>query len=127
MRTEIEERAGKLRVAILRKQPDVIRQVIGDCPALVADYIPGDAECTWMNKAAASRTHEGTIEVMAALLSLGFSPNALRLPEKSSALSTAIGFDNYDLAKFLLEHGADPNLGQPLISAINCDDRKLAM
>ena len=54
MRTEIEEYAGKMRVAIFHKQPDVIRQVVAACPALVADYMPGDAECTWMNEAASS-------------------------------------------------------------------------
>lgn len=96
---------------------DLIRTMCHDHPWLVANY-QWDGESTWIGVAA----REGRVEVMAALLDLGFDINALSLPERCTALGTAIGFKHWDLVRFMLDRGADPNLDRTTIRALNIKD-----
>ncbi len=43
----------------------------------------------------------------------------------STPLELSIRSPNIQIAKLLLKRGADPNIGRPLISALNCDDKSL--
>ena len=114
----------QLLYAIEDGESATVRSLCSMNPWLVTDYL-WLGEATWLNTAA----KKGRIEMMATLLDLGFNIDALRLPEKSTALSTSIDFKHVDLALFLLSRGANPNLGRPLIGTIKCDivDRRLEL
>lgn len=58
-------------------------------------------------------------KLIEAMLDAGFDINILRLPERSTPLSTAIGFDQDEVVELLLRRGADVSIGRPLIGALN--------
>src|SRR6185295_13180833 len=69
---------------------------------------------------------QGYTESVAALLDGGVSVDALTAGDKSSPLLIATINGHFDLAKMLLERGANPNLASengatPLYGAINCE------
>jgi uncharacterized protein len=69
---------------------------------------------------------QGYTESVTALLDNGVSVDALTTGDKSSPLLIATINGHFDLAKMLLERGADPNLASengatPLYGAINCE------
>jgi hypothetical protein len=69
----------------------------------------------WLLRAAT----KGFVPIISAMLDAGFNINALSLPEKSTALSIAIGFDQDEVVELLLRRGADVSIGRPLIGALN--------
>jgi len=95
--------------------------------ALVATVGPGKAGGRLLGYAAAS----GDIPRLRALLDKGVAVDATNAAgtTESSALVEAVRLHQYDAAKFLLEHGADPNhraiIEKPLISAVR--DRDIAL
>lgn len=80
-----------------------------------------DGEQTWMHMAATY----GQVNSVQFLLDNGFSVDALELPVGQTALTDAIYVQSIDLARLLISRDANPNLGRPLISAINCKDSAL--
>lgn len=108
----------QLNLAIERGQIDLVRGLCAKHQWLVCDRKWHGQP--WMQTAAI----KGRIPIVATMLELGFNINALRLPEKSTALVSAIDFNHFELVRFMLEHGADPNLGRALIAAMNCDDEE---
>ena len=87
--------------------------------ALASGYDFGESQdprqAPWVEEAAT----KGCAAIVEAMLDAGFNINALRLPEKSTAISTAIGCDHDEVVELLLRRGADVTLGRPLISALN--------
>jgi ankyrin repeat protein len=53
---------------------------------------------------------DGQIEAARALLDAGADVNAVSAAEKTTPLVMAVSNGHYDLAKYFVEHGADPNL-----------------
>src|SRR5262245_58379971 len=103
----------ELFLAIESGETERVRELCTANPWLVRDYM-WQPDNTWMH--AAART--GHVETTAAMLELGFNIDALRLPEKSSALSIAIDFEHMRLVRLLLSQGANPNNGRSIIGAL---------
>lgn len=77
---------------------------------------PSSAE-TWLGVAIARNCHE---KVLNRLLQCGCDPNTgTRSPDNTRPLEVAVRDDRIDAAEWLIKHGADPNLGRPIISAIS--------
>ena len=69
---------------------------------------------------------EGHLETVQALIAAGADVNQVSAGDRTSPLLIATINGQFDLATFLLEHGANPNLaaennGTPLYGAINCE------
>ncbi len=68
---------------------------------------------------------QGHVDVAKALVDGGVDVNEVDPGDRSSALIVAIVNGRFDLAVYLVEHGADPNLAQvngaaPLYAVLNC-------
>jgi len=104
--------------AVRNGEVDVCRKLCNEFPWLVTDHTwqvhDGFAQ-TWIGVAVLS----GEVAMIEMLLDLGFDVNALSGKEQSSALGNAVSKNHYELAKFLLGKGANPNLSRPLIGALN--------
>jgi hypothetical protein len=109
---------NKLNLAIEDSDLERVRSLCSEFPWLVTDY-KWDGETTWIGTAAAV----GHEQMVSLLLDLGYSPNALRLPEKSTALATAIGYEHEPVVTLLLKRGANPNLDRAIIGALNIKER----
>lgn len=77
---------------------------------------------TWLHVAAGCPS----VEMVAFLLDLGFDVNCLDDVEET-ALTQAVADGQLEVAEFLIEKGANPNIGRPLIAAINQEDYPLEM
>ena len=63
-----------------------------------------------------------SVEMIHFLISLGSDVNQLREGRGSRrVLSNAIGNASFDVAKAILESGADPNAGLPILDAVLCE------
>ncbi len=77
---------------------------------------PSSAE-TWLGVAIARNCQEN---VLNRLLQCGCDPNTgTKSPDNTRPLEIAVQNDRIDAAEWLIKHGADPNLGRPIISAIS--------
>jgi hypothetical protein len=83
---------------------------------------------TWLGQAVKNNC---SIAVLESLLAAGCDPNGYLIsPNESRPLEIAISKDRIEAIKWLLEHGADPNIGRPLVAAINHEkssDLQIAM
>jgi hypothetical protein len=72
---------------------------------------------TWLGQAV---KNDCSVVVLEKLLSAGCDPNGyLKSPNESRPLEIAVSNDRIDAIKWLLAHGADPNIGRPLVAAIH--------
>lgn len=110
----------ELNLAIERGNETTVRALCTNNPWIIIDH-KWDGERIWLEPAA----QRGNVPMLRLLLELGFGVNALRLPEKSSALSYAINGDHLDAAQFLLSSGANPNHGRAIIGALRRRDPTL--
>ena len=104
--------------AMERGEVDDCRRLCTRFPWLITDHTWEEYRGyrpTWIEVPA----RKGDMAMMKLLLDLGFDVNALSGKEQSSALSHAVSTDHYELAKFLLDEGADANVSRPLIAALN--------
>lgn len=108
-----EEVEKLLSLAITRNDLDNARLALGSGHHF-GDSRGPDSE-PWLLRAAT----KGSVPIISAMLDAGFNINAVRLPEKSTALITAIGCDQVDVVDLLLRRGADVTIGRPLISALS--------
>jgi uncharacterized protein len=125
MWTEEREQIGyALRNAIDNQDNAAIRLLCTNNPWLICAY-RWDGNNTWL----LSPARKGFFQTVKTLIELGFDVNTLDYPttSRSTALVGAIGDGHFEVARLLLENGADPNLSRPLISAINLNDDDLAM
>lgn len=110
-----------LNIADTNTVMDLYQQL--GCPPLVESH--------------SSRLHDaakvGSISLAKYFISLGNPINYAVMPEADTALNTAISFSrlqpgqHYELCEYLLSKGADPNIGRPIISAINHENSESAL
>ena len=89
-----------------------VRRLFAKHPEVIPErYLGG----TWLHFAAGYNN----IEMLKFLLQSGFDVNARGIKRPDGPLSMAIGHAGLPVIAFLLEQGADPNIGRLLIGAIN--------
>jgi len=66
-------------------------------------------------------------ESLESLLDAGFNIDATNMPEGVSVISLAIGRNDMEMVRKLLARGADPNIGRPVIVAMNRDKKELRL
>ncbi len=72
---------------------------------------------TWLGQAVKKNC---SIAVLDSLLAAGCDPNGyLESPKESRPLEIAVSNERIDAMKRLIEKGADPNIGRPIVSAIH--------
>ena len=77
--------------------------------------------------------HSGSLPMVQYFHSLGCPVNYAPMPGEFTVLNSAIGSSRnkhgqyYEICKYLLENGADPNLARPMISAINHENSESAL
>ena len=122
MSTKFPEGFGAACRAIDSGDVAAVRRLLAEHPAL-KDY----SDCiapSWLHKA----TRDGaSIEMMRMLLDLGLNVNKTDEGGQDTPLTEAVGGEHLEAAHFLLSRGADPNLGRPLIGAINIESDELAL
>lgn len=94
---------------------DRIRELCEEHPWLIVKDRLWIESHTWMGAAA----HKGNVGVVALLLDLGFNIDACGSGGKPPALTIALGRENDELVKLLLDRGANPNLERTMITAGN--------
>jgi hypothetical protein len=106
--------------AIQSGDANLVRELLNEQPDYKGyeEYI-----ISWLHDA----VEHGTLEVVKALVDLGMDINKIDQPAERSPLIEAIRKERLDVAKFLLSRGADPDLGRPLIAAINRKESGLAL
>ena len=106
----------ELVLAIFRGQADLCENLCRQNPWIIHhDQTWQTSKPSWLRVPA----RKGDIATISKLLELGFSVNALNGKEESTALVSAVEGGHYQLAVYLLEQGADPNLSRPMISALS--------
>lgn len=104
-----------LLLAVERGQIDLVRDLCEANRWLVTDHTWHGSKSTWIKTPA----RRGNIQMIKTMLQIGFDVNALSGKEQSTALTSAVDCDHFELAEFLLENGADSSLSRPLIAALN--------
>ena len=99
----------------------LVRRLLAECAEL-KDY-SSIATISWLHIAA----HYGSIDMIRMLLELGLSVNKIDDKGGNTPLMQTIGAGHIDAARFLLSHGADPNVDRTLIGAINRESEDLAL
>jgi ankyrin repeat protein len=110
----------ELNIAIERGDVAQVRAICANNSWVICDH-KWDGERIWLDRP----VQRGNLQMVELLLDLGFNVDALRLPEKSSALSYAIDFDQFEIAKLLLSRGADPDYGRAIIGTLKIGDSRL--
>ncbi len=121
------QKRAQLSGAISWKNETRIDELLSSDTSFLAKRAKYSSE-TWLGQAVKSHC---SIQVLEKLLAAGCDPNGyLRSPKESRPLEIAVSHDRIDAIKWLLENGADPNTGRPIIAAINHEkspDIQLAM
>jgi hypothetical protein len=121
------QKRDQLAGAISWKNEVRINQLLSGDTSFLAKRAKYSSE-TWLGQAVKNGC---SIAVLESLLAAGCDPNGfLESPKESRPLEIAVRKDRIDAIKWLLDHGADPNIGRPLVAAINDEkssDLQLAM
>lgn len=115
--------SDRLWGAIYECQIDEIKSLCNKYPWLVADHLLGEDHKAGIVVAAETRNPA----VVQAMLDIGFNIDAADMPQERSVLVTAIEELDSTMVRFLLSKGANPNVGRPLVTAMNRDDNDLAL
>jgi uncharacterized protein len=78
---------------------------------------------SWLHDAACA----GNLEMVKLLLDYGLEIDKVGQKEETTPLICAMNEDHVHVAKYLLSRGANPNIGRPIIAAINRGDPAVAM
>ena len=113
--TDNVEIERSLLFAVQQGDCDRIRKLCEENPGLIVKDRLWIESHTWMGAAA----HKGDVGVVALLLDLGFNIDACGSGGHPPALSIALGRENDELVKLLLDRGANPNLARAIITASN--------
>jgi hypothetical protein len=121
------QKRDQLAGAISWKNEERINQLLAGDTGFLSKRAKYSSE-TWLGQAV---KNDCSISVLESLLAAGCDPNGfLKSPNESRPLEIAVSKDRIDVIKWLLDHGADPNIGRPLVAAINHEkssDLQLAM
>lgn len=109
------QKRSQLHVAICRCDEPRIQNLL-DGDTLFLDRPPSRID-TWLGIAISNRC---SFEVLEELLSAGCDVNACsKSPDQTRPLEIAVNNDQIETVEWLLGKGADPNLGRPIVAAIN--------
>jgi uncharacterized protein (TIGR03067 family) len=79
-------------------------------------WVPPSEYDTWLGTAISKNCD---LSILNKLIAAGCDPNtASQSPEQSRPLGEAINTERIEVIEWILEKGADPNLGRPLVSAV---------
>ncbi len=121
------QKRDQLSGAISWKNEERIAQLLSGDTSFLSKRAKYSSE-TWLGQAV---KNDCSIPVLERLLTAGCDPNGyLKSPSESRPLEIAVSNDRIEAIRWLLAHGADPNIGRPLVAAINHDksqDLQLAM
>jgi ankyrin repeat protein len=95
-----------------------VTRLLGEHPEIRDDP---DNRTYWLFSAA----EDGRIDALKTLLAAGMDVNHCDKPD--TPLGRAVDRSQYEAASFLLSRGADPNLGRPIIGAINRQPESVAL
>jgi hypothetical protein len=110
------QKRDQLAGAISWKNEERINQLLSGDIGFLSKRAKYSSE-TWLGQAV---KNDCSISVLESLLAAGCDPNGfLKSPNESRPLEIAVSKDRIDVVKWLLDHGADPNIGRPLVAAIN--------
>ena len=85
--------------------------------------VPPNDIWTWLGRAISK---DCPLSILNKLIAAGCDPNTpTQSPDQSRPLGAAISKERVDLIEWILENGADPNLGRPLVSALQTDSPDL--
>ena len=74
---------------------------------------------TWFGEAISDNC---SISILEKLFAAGCDPNSRsKSPDQTCPLEVAVRKDRIDVMEWLIDHGADPNLGRPIVGAIHFD------
>ena len=109
-----KEKKLQLSGAITWKNEKRIDEVLAAAPDIV-EKKPSYTDKTWLGYAV---SHDCEIKILEKLVKAGCQVNAS--PDANSQpLELAISKDKIEVVQWLLDRGADPNLGRPIVGAIN--------
>lgn len=121
------QKRDQLSGAISWKNEARINQLLSGDTSFLAKRAKYSSE-TWLGQAV---KNDCSISVLESLLAAGCDPNGfLKSPNESRPLEIAVSNDRIEAIRWLISHGADPNIGRPLVAAINHEkspDLQLAM
>lgn len=111
--------ANQIRSAIRVNDLDKVRTLLTEYPAMIKLEQPGP---TWMDVALdAPVAAAGRTDMLHLLITLGCDVNESMFQD--GTLSRVISRGKLEVLRCLLEHGANPNMGNPLILAIRREGR----
>jgi hypothetical protein len=110
------QKRDQLSGAISWKNEARINQLLSGDTSFLSKRAKYSSE-TWLGQAV---KNDCSIAVLESLLAVGCDPNGyLKSPNESRPLEIAVSNDRIEAIRWLLAHGADPNIGRPLVAAIN--------
>ncbi len=111
-----EQKRDQLAGAIAWKNEARINELLAGDTSFLSKRVKYSSE-TWIGQAVKS---DCSVAVLDSLLVAGCDPNGyLKSPKESRPLEMAVRNDRIEAIRWLLAHGADPNIGRPLVAAIN--------
>jgi hypothetical protein len=120
MSNPIDENMKKMYAAVTEGDCKAVRRLLSKHPKLLNRYA---INRTWLHHAAQNGNDD--VEMVKTLIDAGIDVNASQEKLVDGPLNTALSFGNAKVARYLLEHGADPNQGRTLIAAANAGSVEL--
>jgi len=116
-----EQKRNQLRGAISWRNEERIDELFSENTGFISK--PPTEYHTWLGTAISKNCD---LPILNKLLAAGCDPNtASQSPDQSRPLGIAIDNERVDVIEWILEKGADPNLGRPLVAAVRVDSTKL--
>lgn len=104
----------QIQVAVFRGLTDEVESLCHRYPELATEGDNAEEDPTIVIAAG-----EANARILKLLLAAGFNVNAKRLPEKTTALVSAIRANQDENIQIILKHNPDLTIGRPLISALS--------
>ena len=119
---EVQKRS-QLAIAIAKRDESRIDALLASGSDLLSEPAKYSSNGTWLGDAI---DRDCSFSILEKLVAAGCHPNTpSHAPNKSRPLGNAIQKERIDIVTWLLAHGADPNLGRPLIVAVDLESPEL--